>query len=1073
MSVVTAPVWNAQTSIVFALAETGGTQDSRIALGQAPVGSIVWHTDYTLTAPEAGSYSIIIRVPIGLRGLIKDYRVTLDSYSDILDTFFSYNSGSTYAYYAQRGLNLEAGQRISIQHHGSATHTRYDGELASASLATAFSGDDSQRANKFSRFNAAGTRMELDDDLTLEEVAKLVRYPDNPQGVKSTVLSHWDLGRYAIQPFVAQVYNNNTVNLREVMFNNADPLQATALRIYIPKIDGDIVRDQLEVGRTLRFYDIVLTDAHILPVPKWEGEIETVSHFDTAIGLRTTITFVSDSLARLSFNSNSLTAQIEGRFIEQIRQLVEEYTEDELAPTLLSLNYSGRHDFRSPEEFRQFRLTVEPAAGNLSGYSISAVNFTLNSVQYAATSQTDGTWEFLPTSLSSSAWDSFSASITPNTNLSIPVSVTYARAGSANVSLSGEIVLRYSSEALADTPIAAALLDEFVLESGATNTSLTTLQTSITQARAVEVGNVNALGDQVNISFPWPTVTPKRLTLFVNEEVLPRTGNYSLDRRLSSSDVNLGSGTWTGGASNGVTVWIIESSARTARAYVADTRARDATRDISLGSGSWTGAVANGPTIWFVDNASNYARAYVSATRVRDSDKDINLGTGNWVGAVSDGITLWFVHSTLNLARAYTSSTVARDSSRDINLGTGDWTGAVSDGVNIWFIANVSSSGANIRAYTASTRAHDPDEDFTLGSEDRFWQGAFSVGTILFFIDNTNNYARAYNIRSYSQFTDRGTVRYLGRSWRTYQADVDSSDHADGIYSARINVARNTLQSSPSSGASTIRNLPHTVISYGRFLDSALVNGNPPSAPQVIFNDNVGPIWTVGDAWTSLSAGIPTGANPLWRAEQVARWDGFAWTLSLPVYSRVSDDSTLFATSDAGANASTTPPANWTHFAFRLPDGSLSPWIERNQSPQALRLLWHITDTFQHNPSGVRRVMPAPFDLNHYRYIELRVRNYFPGTYNLRWESSARLAASTIETVGPNTDGLAQGRAYRVFQFGSLAARVGEKYTPNGLDTDNFVLEFEASSSTSRTVTALKFLSGGTGGGSLSIIGVP
>ena len=1073
LDVVNVPVWNAQTSIVYALVPSGGAQDQRIPLGQAPTGSIVWRTDYTLTAPEAGSYSIIIRVPVGLRGFLKDYRVTLDSYSDILDTFFDYNTGTTYIYYAQRQLQLEAGQRIAIQHHGSATHTRYDGQLADAALATAFSGANADRADKFSRFNADGTLMELDDDLTLEQVAKLVRYPDNPQGVKSAVLSHWDLGRFELQPYSAQVYNENEVNLREVMFNHADPTQADGLRMYIPKIDGDIVRDQIQVGRTIRFYDIALTDAHILPVPKWEGEISAVSHFDTFIGLRTSISFAADSLARNAFTSNSLTVQIEGQFVEQIRQLVGEYTEDDLTPALSSLNYSGPYDFRSPEELRQAHLVVEPIARHLQGYSISAVNFTLNSVQYAATSQSDGTWELLPSSLSDQAWTAFSAGLSPNSTLSIPVNVTFSKAGVSNVVLGGEVLLRYSSSALADTPIAAGLLDAFTLVSGETNASLSDLREAVAQSRAVESVSADALGTQVNISFQWPNASAKRLTLFVSEEVLPRTGTYSLDRRVSSSDFALGSGTWTGGASNGITVWILDSVTRMARAYVASTMARDADRDINLGAGSWSGAVANGPTIWFIDNASNYARAYVSATRVRDADKDINLGSGNWVGATTDGITLWFVNSTANYARAYVSSTSARDSARDINLGTGDWTGAVSDGINLWFIANVSSSGANIRAYTASTRAHDPTEDFTLGTDDIFWQGGFLIGTTLFFVDNTNNYARAFNIRSYAQFADRGAVRYLGRLWRVYQADVPSSAHVSGIYSARLDVIRNTLQASPSGSASTIRNLPHNIISYGRFLDSALVNGNPPSAPQVIFNDDVGPIWTVGDSWGSLSAGIPTGSNPLWRAEQTARWDGFSWVISLPVYTRVASDSVLFATSDAGANASTTPPANWTYFAFRLPDGSLSPWIEREQSPQALRLLWHITDTFQHNPSGVRRVMPNPFNLNDYRYIEFRVRNYFAGTYNLRWESSARLATGTIETIGPNTDGLSQGRAYRIFQFGSLVARVGEKYTPNGLGTDNFVIEFEASSSTSRTITAIKFLSGGTGGGSVSIIGVP
>ena len=37
-------------------------------------------------------------------------------------------------------------------------------------------------------------------------------------------------------------------------------------------------------------------------------------------------------------------------------------------------------------------------------------------------------------------------------------------------------------------------------------------------------------------------------------------------------------------------------------AYVAATRAQDSAKDISLGTGSWTGGVSNGTTLWFVDN---------------------------------------------------------------------------------------------------------------------------------------------------------------------------------------------------------------------------------------------------------------------------------------------------------------------------------------------------------------------------------------------------------------------------------------------------------------------------------------
>ena len=59
---------------------------------------------------------------------------------------------------------------------------------------------------------------------------------------------------------------------------------------------------------------------------------------------------------------------------------------------------------------------------------------------------------------------------------------------------------------------------------------------------------------------------------------------------------------------------------------------RDSSLDIALSTGSWRGGASDGITLWFVDDFGNMAVAYVAATRARDSAKDISLGTGFWRG---------------------------------------------------------------------------------------------------------------------------------------------------------------------------------------------------------------------------------------------------------------------------------------------------------------------------------------------------------------------------------------------------------------------------------------------------------
>ena len=241
----------------------------------------------------------------------------------------------------------------------------------------------------------------------------------------------------------------------------------------------------------------------------------------------------------------------------------------------------------------------------------------------------------------------------------------------------------------------------------------------------------------------WPWDTP-------NGRVHIETDFRPARTRDSAKDISLGTGDWTGGVSDGTTLWFVNSSSNQARAYNASTRARDSSKDISLATGSWTGGVSDGTTLWFVFGNSDQARAYNASTRARDSAKDISLGTGNWTGSVSDGTTLWFVDNNSDQARAYNASTRARDSAKDISLGTGSWAGGVSDGTTLWFVDNNSDPA---RAYNASTRARDSSNDISLGTGTV--TGGVSDGTTLWFVNNTSDQARAY--RS-DDFTTTATI---------------------------------------------------------------------------------------------------------------------------------------------------------------------------------------------------------------------------------------------------------------------------------------------------------------------------
>ena len=188
-----------------------------------------------------------------------------------------------------------------------------------------------------------------------------------------------------------------------------------------------------------------------------------------------------------------------------------------------------------------------------------------------------------------------------------------------------------------------------------------------------------------------------------------RAGDERRSLRTPAKDIPLGSGAWTGGLSDGTTLWFIHNQGNTyrARAYVAATRAPDPGKDIALTARSgWRAGVSDGTTLWFVNDAG--ARAYVAATRARDSAKDISFsGTtaGPAQSARSDGTTMWFIHSDRNnrvhKAEAYTAATRARDADKDIwlpNSGRALYRAGTSHGTVIWFV----NADAVALAYTAA-----------------------------------------------------------------------------------------------------------------------------------------------------------------------------------------------------------------------------------------------------------------------------------------------------------------------------------------------------------------------------------
>ena len=126
----TAETWAAATDASFLALPADNAQLARVRSGNVPQGLTGWTTDVTTTEPRA----ILVRVP--LTAQLADYRILLgDDNAVRLDAFGVNATGTQYAYMTSTSLTLQAASRIRLQHHGTATHTRFIGMLADAIMA--------------------------------------------------------------------------------------------------------------------------------------------------------------------------------------------------------------------------------------------------------------------------------------------------------------------------------------------------------------------------------------------------------------------------------------------------------------------------------------------------------------------------------------------------------------------------------------------------------------------------------------------------------------------------------------------------------------------------------------------------------------------------------------------------------------------------------------------------------------------------------------------------------------------------------------------------------------------------
>ena len=108
----------------------------------------------------------------------------------------------------------------------------------------------------------------------------------------------------------------------------------------------------------------------------------------------------------------------------------------------------------------------------------------------------------------------------------------------------------------------------------------------------------------------------------------------------------------------------------------------------------------------------------------------------------------------------------SRQISKDIPLlrstfSGANWSSGVSDGTTVWF---VDFSNDYARAFNVSTRVRDSSKDINLGSG--YWSGGFSNGTTVWFVERYSGQVRAYNastrVRDSSKDINLGSGSWRG-----------------------------------------------------------------------------------------------------------------------------------------------------------------------------------------------------------------------------------------------------------------------------------------------------------------------
>ena len=171
----TRETWVAATDASFLALAPDNAQLARVRAGNVPQGLTGWTTDVTTTDARV----VLIRVPITAQ--LADYRILLGDDNEVrLDTYAVNAIGTQYAYMTSTSLILQEATRIRLQHHGTATHTRFIGMLADAIMARLLPllPDENDRDGKVPRFSGNNLVWEIltggGGGLTTSERARLL-----------------------------------------------------------------------------------------------------------------------------------------------------------------------------------------------------------------------------------------------------------------------------------------------------------------------------------------------------------------------------------------------------------------------------------------------------------------------------------------------------------------------------------------------------------------------------------------------------------------------------------------------------------------------------------------------------------------------------------------------------------------------------------------------------------------------------------------------------------------------------------------------------------------------------------